>query len=248
MKKKKNNWMFRLCVGLMVVAGQVYCTAQAQPDLNAAARTAGTTAAPAASTPTAGSGPQFSARDSRYRIESGDSFDINFDLSPEFNQAAVTVQPDGFITLHGAGDIKVQGQTVPELTQTIRNAYSKILNNPTISIVLKDFQRPYFIADGQVSRPGKYDLRGDTTVTEAIAMAGGFLESSKHSQVLLFRRINDNWTSAQIINVKKMEDERSLTEDPFLHPGDMLFVPKNKFSKIKAFLPTPSVGTMLKPY
>jgi polysaccharide export outer membrane protein len=107
---------------------------------------------------------------------------------------------------------------------------------------LKDFDKPYFIAAGEVGRPGKYDLRGDTTLTEAIAMAGGFQDSAKHSQVLLFRRVNDQWVSAKIFNVKKMHAEGKLDEDPLLHPGDMLFVPKNRMSKIKPFLPTASLG------
>jgi polysaccharide export outer membrane protein len=190
----------------------------------------------------------FQNRTPRYKIAPGDSFDLNFELSPEFNQTGVAVQPDGFVTLRGIGDIKVQGQTVPALTQTLRVAYSKILNDPIISIVLKDFEKPYFVADGQVSRPGKYDLRGDTTLTQAIAIAGGFSNGSKSSQVLLFRRVSDQWMEAKIINVKQMHSSGSLKEDPLLHPGDMLFVPKNAFSKIERFLPSASMGTMFKPY
>lgn len=184
----------------------------------------------------------FRDRYPRYKLEAGDVFEVSFELSPEFNQT-VSVQPDGFITLRGVGDIHVAGQTVPELTATVRAAYEKILRDPSVTIILKDFEKPYFIADGQVGRPGKYDLRGETTLTEAIAMAGGLQDSSKHSQVLLFRRINDEWTSAQIFNLKKMHARRDLREDPVLHPGDMLFVPKNRLSKIRPFLPTASVGT-----
>jgi polysaccharide export outer membrane protein len=158
------------------------------------------------------------------------------------------VQPDGYITLRGAGDIQVAGQTVPELTETLRLAYGKILHDPLISVVLKDFEKPYFIADGQVGRPGKYELRGDTTLTQAIAMAGGFQDSAKHSQVLLFRRVNNDWVSAKIINVKEMEKEGNLHEDPYLHPGDMVFVPKNRLSKIKPFLPSSGMGTVAKSY
>lgn len=189
----------------------------------------------------------FRDRYPRYRLEAGDGFDIGFELSPEFNQS-VTVQPDGFITLRGVGDLHVAGQTVPELTQTIRAAYGKILHEPLVSITLKDFQKPYFIADGQVGRPGKYELRGDTTLTEAVAMAGGFQDSAKHSQVLLFRRVDEQWTSAQIFDVKKMHAKRDLREDPLLRPGDMVFVPKNRISKIKPFLPSSSVGTFASSY
>jgi polysaccharide biosynthesis/export protein len=190
---------------------------------------------------------QFGSRTPRYKIAPGDSFDINFELSPEFNQAGVAVQPDGYVTLRGVGDIKVQGQTVPELTQTLRAAYSKILNAPIISVVLRDFEKPYFVADGQVGKPGKYDLRGEVTLTQAIAIAGGFTDASKHSQVLLFRRVSDQWMEAKIINVKKMEKEGDLKEDPVLHPGDMLFVPKNTLSKIDRFFPSASMGTFFQP-
>src|ERR1017187_173000 len=189
----------------------------------------------------------FQQRYPRYKLEFGDQFDVAFELSPEFNQT-VTVQPDGYITLRGAGDVHVEGQTVPELTETLRRAYGKILNAPLISVVLKDFEKPYFIADGQVGKPGKYELRGDTTLTQAIAIAGGFQDSAKHSQVLLFRRVNSDWVSAKIINVKEMERKGNLHEDPYLYPGDMVFVPKNRLSKIKPFLPSSSMGTSLTSY
>jgi len=145
----------------------------------------------------ADSDSQFQTRNPRYAIRAGDAFDVTFELSPEFNQS-VTVQPDGFITLKGIGDIHVAGQTVPELTKTLHDAYDKILNDPLIVVVLKDFERPYFTASGQLGHPGKYDLRGDVTLTEAIAIAGGFAETAKHSQVLLFRRVNDDWLEAKI--------------------------------------------------
>lgn len=186
--------------------------------------------------------PQFSPHDQRYRIFAGDVFDIAFDLSPEFNQTAVSVQPDGFITLRGVGDIKVEGQTMSEVRETIRTAYGKILHDPIISITLKDFQKPFFVADGQVGHPGKYDLHGPVTLTEAIAIAGGFQESAKHSQVLLYHRINDQWTEARLFNIKDMEKRGNLTEDPSLSPGDMIFVPKNRLSKVRQFIPTSNVG------
>jgi polysaccharide biosynthesis/export protein len=189
----------------------------------------------------------FQERYPRYKLAPGDAFDISFELNPEFNQSVV-VQPDGFITLRGAGDVQVVGQTVPELTATLRTVYDKILNQPLVSVLLKDFQKPYFIADGQVARPGKYDLRGETSLTQAIAMAGGFLDSSKHSQVLLFRKASEGWYSAKIFDVKKMEKQGNLREDPQLRPGDMLFVPRNRFSKVKAFLPTSGVGAYMRPY
>lgn len=185
---------------------------------------------------------QLQQRNPRYAIRAGDSFDINFELSPEFNQAAVVVQPDGFITLKSVGDIHVAGETVPQLTKTLHDAYDKILNDPPVSVVMKDFEKPYFTAIGQLNHPGKYDLRGDVTLTEAVAIAGGFTDNAKHSQVVLFRRVNEDWTHAKIYNVKQMLKAGNLHEDPSLHPGDMVYVPQNTLSKIKPFIPNSGLG------
>jgi polysaccharide export outer membrane protein len=248
-----NGWLIRkimmknrlLVIRLLLVAcaaAGVCIVTQAQEKVSLA----GDTAAALASTSktTTGTDVKFNDRSPRYKLAPGDVFDVNFELSPEFNQT-VTVQPDGFISLRGIGDVHVAGVTVPELTEILRQAYGKILSDPMISVLLKDFEKPYFVADGQVGKPGKYELRGQTTITQAIAVAGGFTEASKHSQVLLFRRVDDQWTEAKIINVKKMEKSGSLKEDPFLHPGDMLFVPKNTMSKIQKFIPTGSVGAFV---
>jgi polysaccharide biosynthesis/export protein len=243
----KKNWMLPVYLAFVLVAGQAVCAAQAAPG-SAPAKAGVGSSAPAnlvPSAPTSAATPQFQQRDPRYKIAASDTFDLTFPLSPEYNQLGVAVQPDGFVTLYAVGDVKVQGLTIPELTDAVSRAYGGILHDPIISIVLKDFNKPYFIADGQVGHPGKYDLRADTTLTQAVAIAGGFTDSAKHSQVLLFRRVSDQWVSTQIFDVKKMEAKGDLREDPYLHPGDTLFVPKNRISKIAPFLPGANMGAFV---
>jgi polysaccharide export outer membrane protein len=238
-----SGWTKRV---LVMLAANMACAVvgAAQTAANASAGPAASAIVPDATKQSADS-PQFKSRSPRYRIEAGDTFDLTFELSPEFNQTAVAVQPDGFVTLRGVGDIKVAGETVPELTATLKQAYGKILNNPLISVVLKEFEKPYFIASGQVAKPGKYEMHGNMTVTQAIAIAGDFQSSAKHSQVVLFRRVDDQWTEAKLIDVKKMEKNRDLREDPFLHSGDMLWVPKSTMSKVDRFIPNLSMGSYL---
>ena len=191
--------------------------------------------------------PGFSDRIKRYRVNDGDILELTFEFSPEFNQV-VTVQPDGYIVLRDIGDIAASGQTIPQLTSALQTAYSQILYKPAISVGLKDFEKPYFVAGGQVEHPGKYDLRGATTLVQAITMAGGFTEKSKHSQVMLFRRVSEQWTEARVFDVKKMLNTKSLAEDPYIEPGDMLFVPQNNVSKIARYIPHSGVGYYLNRY
>jgi polysaccharide export outer membrane protein len=190
--------------------------------------------------------PGLHERNPRYQLRRGDTFDLDFELSPEFNQT-VAVQPDGYVTLKGVGSIYIEGQTVPELTETVKTAYAKILHDPVITVALKDFEKPHFIAAGQVAKPGKYDLRSDLTVTEAVAIAGGFNDKAKHSQVVLFRPLPGGGYEAKLLNVKKLLATRNLSEDVQLEPGDMLYVPQNALSKIRPFLPTSSMGAYYNP-
>jgi polysaccharide export outer membrane protein len=194
-----------------------------------------------------GSGrPALQRRDPRYQIETGDVLELSFPFSPEFNRT-VTVQPDGYISLLGAGDLHVAGKTTPELAERLKEVYGKILRDPVVTVELKEFEKPYFVAAGAVIRPGKYDLHGFTTATQAVAVAGGFNDDAKHSEVLLFRRASNNWVEVKKLNLKKMLQARDLSEDVALQPGDMLFVPKSTMGKIRRYIPVPTVGTFLSP-
>lgn len=191
-------------------------------------------------------GVNFQKRHTRYVIQPSDKIELRFSFTPGFNQTVI-VQPDGYITLLNIGDLRAAGRTLPELTDSIKTAYSTFLHDPIVSVNLKEFQKPYFVVGGQVGRPGKFFWRSDVTLTEAIAMAGGFTAGAKTSQVLFFRRVSNHWAKAKIIDVKAMIKARNLQEDPVLRPGDMLFVPKSTFSKFKHFIPTASTGLFVNP-
>jgi len=181
-----------------------------------------------------------------YRLHKSDVVEITFNLAPEYDQT-VTVQPDGFLPLKDLDAMYAEGLTLPQLRIAIRSGYSDILRDPEVTVVLKDFDKPYFVATGEVTRPGKYELRGDTTITEAIGMAGGFNGQARHSQVVLFRRISDQLVESRVVNVKNMLKTRDLAEDIHLKPGDMLFVPQNAVSKIRQYLPGSNLGVYWNP-
>jgi polysaccharide biosynthesis/export protein len=190
--------------------------------------------------------PELHHRNPRYQLVKDDVLQLTFPLTPEFNQT-LTVQPDGFITLLGVGDLHVEGETVPDVTESIRSAYAKTLHNPIFTVRLMEFEKPYFVAGGEVGHPGKFELHGDTTLTQAVAIAGGFTESAKHSQVWLFRRVSNDWVETRQFDLKKMFKSGNLREDAHLRPGDMLYVPRNTYSKVKRFIPVATLGTYFNP-
>ena len=181
-----------------------------------------------------------------YRLHPSDVIEVTFTVAPEFNQT-LTVQPDGFVALKDAGLVLAQGLTVPEFTEHVQTAYVGYLHDPEAAVTLKDFERPFFVVGGEVGKPGKYELRSDTTVVEAVQIAGGFTSQSKHSQVVLFRRVNDDLVEARLLDLKKMLKENGLKEDAHLRSGDLVYVPQNTISKITRFLSRPSLSMYMNP-
>jgi polysaccharide export outer membrane protein len=173
----------------------------------------------------------------RYRLTASDVIEVTFPYVPEFDQT-LTVQPDGYVTLKGVGEIRAQSRTVPEFRQLLLEAYTPILRDPVVTITLKEFEKPYFIATGEVKNPGKFELRGALTVTQGLAVAGGNTPIAKHSQVVLFRRYSEELVETKQIDVKKMMASKDLSEDYLLRPGDMVYVPKSVMAQLKPFIPT----------
>jgi len=174
-------------------------------------------------------------RNPRYRISRSDVLMITFALSPEFNQK-VTVQPDGYITLQSAGTLNVLGLTVPETVEAIKKAYVNTLHEPIVDVDLLDFQKAYFIVSGQVTKPGQYDLRYDLTVSEAIAMAGGFMPTAK-TKVYLYHRSVSGWVEARELKLSDFLHGKNVNEDVGVRPGDMIFVPEKTITKVRKYIP-----------
>src|SRR5438046_743168 len=155
----------------------------------------------------------------RYRLQPGDVLEVQYRYSPEFNQT-VTVQPDGYVTLEIGGDLKVAGFTIEETRQAILRQASKRLQDPVATIVLKEFQKPYFVVAGEVATPGKIEMRERVTAIQAIMLAGGLKESARASQIIVFRNLpSSDLAEVKLLNLKSIRRTSDLENDLTLQPG-----------------------------
>jgi polysaccharide export outer membrane protein len=221
---------FSCCIICLFLA--VTCVASSQTASSASASQQVVSAAESQSQPAT---PALQTRYPRYRVEPSDILAVSFPLSPELNQS-VTVQPDGFITLGNVGAVYVEGQTTPEIVETLHKAYAKILHDPIIAVDLTNFQIAEFTIFGQVLKPGQYHLRHDTTVSQAIAIGGGFTPAAK-TQAFLLRRVSSDMMEVKKLDVKALVQGKKASEDVQLQPGDMIYVPDTVISKVRRYLP-----------
>jgi polysaccharide export outer membrane protein len=185
--------------------------------------------------------------ETRYKLVAGDVLDVVYRYTPEFNQS-VTIQPDGYVVLEIVGDIKLGGLTLAEARRKIIENASKRLKDPEVTLLLKEFQKPYFVVAGEVSQPGKFDMRENVTALQAVLLAGGFKDSAKVSQILVYRKINAGTAEVKLLNLKNIKKTTDLEQDFTLEPGDMIFVPRNKMAKVERYVQFASVAGIFSPF
>jgi len=172
--------------------------------------------------------------------------EVQFRYSPEFNQT-ITVQPDGYVTLEISGDLKAAGFTIEQTREAILRQARTRLQDPVATVLLKEFQRPYFVVSGEVSQPGKIEMRERVTAIQAIMLAGGMKDTAKSSQVVVFRKINSDMAEVKLLNLKSIKKTSDLENDLTLQAGDMVFVPRDKLSKVERFMRIASIAAFMAP-
>jgi len=182
----------------------------------------------------------------RYTLRAGDVLDLEYRYTPELNQT-VTVLPDGYVNLNVVGDVRIGDLTVAQAHDLIVRKLQEKLNDPELNLILKEFQQPYVVVAGEVPKPGKIDLREDTTAMQAILLSGGFSASAKSGQVLLFRKINSEMAEIRVLKLTKVRKTADLEHDIVLEPGDMLLVPRDKVEVASRYIKLLNIGAYFNP-
>lgn len=147
----------------------------------------------------------------------------------------VTVRPDGRMSLPLVGEVEAGGRTVPELTAEVEKRYQKIMRDMGVTLDLHAAKSNVAYVMGQVQRANFLNLLGPTTVTQAIAMAGGFTENANTKQVVLISRQADKTPVGRIINMDEIIGKGNIGADVYLSQYDVVFVPATTMSQLGLF-------------
>jgi polysaccharide export outer membrane protein len=187
-------------------------------------------------------GPQLETRDNRYHLHTGDVLGLTYRYSPEYD-ATAPIQPDGYADFPMLGELKLSGLTVDQAREQILARANTRLKDPEISVILKEFEKPYYVVGGEVGTPGRYEIRGPLTALRAVEIAGGIRESGKANQVLLIHPISETDATTRLINLKHVMKKGDISEDAAIQPGDILIVPKTKLAKVEPYVKLANPGS-----
>jgi polysaccharide export outer membrane protein len=171
------------------------------------------------SSPTAGEKTDVEA----YLIGPDDVLEIIVWQNPDLSREVV-VPPDGQLSLPLLGTVPAAGYTVPQLTETIRQALSVYYKEtPQVAVVLRQARNHAVYILGQVQNPGRYEVRAGTTFLQALALAQGLTDFAAANSIIIRRRVADG--SEVGLKVRYWDVVSGQAKNIILRPGDTIIVP-----------------------
>ena len=138
------------------------------------------------------------------------------------------VNADGTLRLPLIGAVRVVGLTLDELEREVNGRFNIQVPGVHVSAVLSEQAPRFMYVMGEVEQPGQFELNGPTSITQAIALAGGWRNGGNLKQVVVFRRDQDWRLMALRLNLRRGLNGRDplLTEEIWLRDSDVVLIPK----------------------
>lgn len=135
----------------------------------------------------------------------------------------VRVNNAGQVSLPLIGSVDAAGRTVTELEAQIARAYGgKYLQNPQVSVFVKEFASQRVTVGGAVQKPGVFPLTSSRlTLLQAIALAEGLNATGSEQNVIVFRTVKGQRLFARF-DLEKIADGSEA--DPEIMGEDVVMV------------------------
>jgi len=169
---------------------------------------------------------------STYRLGPEDVISVSVFGQDRYSRSGITIPPSGRISLALIADgIFVNGKTVEEVAELIRQRYDEYIIDPQVTVSLDKASSYRYSVIGDVAQPGIRLMSHRMTVTEALAEAGGVLQTGDRSKVVVLRRQTNGILARIPVNVSAIYKGKA-PDTTFLVPGDQVIVPGNKLKTI----------------
>jgi polysaccharide export outer membrane protein len=143
------------------------------------------------------------------------------------NRLGITVRKDGNVWLPVIGPVLAEGQTLVEFEAALRKAASRFYVDPQVSVEILEHESQKFFVVGEVRQPGAFPVDGDTTLLEALTLAGGVPETGDLTSATVVRG------GKQLpIDLHSLAKQGDLSRNVFMRAGDVVFIPDNSVQKV----------------
>jgi len=159
-----------------------------------------------------------------YKIGSGDILEIVTWKEPDFSRQEVLVRTDGRISFPLLGDVQATGRTPLEIRKDIESGLKDYVENPIVTVTVKNPLSQKFYILGEVKKTGEYPLIKGLTVLQAFAIAGGFTDWASKKEIILLRYENGK-EKVYNVNYKKIVNDKDFSQNISIKTDDTIIVP-----------------------
>ncbi len=167
--------------------------------------------------------PPASAPQPLYVIQANDILEIFVWKEPELTRK-VLVRPDGRISFPLVQDLMAAGISPGELKEQIEKRLKEFLAAPNVTVIVDSIQSYRVYVVGKVQKPGMVSAEKPITVLQALALAGGFQEYAKDSEIMVLRN-SALENVAFDVNYKDVVRGKKPEQNITLRSGDVVVVP-----------------------
>jgi protein involved in polysaccharide export with SLBB domain len=171
-----------------------------------------------------------------YRLGPEDVISVMVFGQDRYSKQGIVIPPSGRISLTLIPDgIFVNGKTVDQVAELIKKRYDEYIIEPQVSVSLDRAGSYRYSVVGDVGIPGIKSMTRRLSVSEAIAEAGGVLQTGNRKRIVVLRK-QANGTLAQIpVNLSSIYSGKS-PDSVYLVPGDQIIVPGNTLKKLQTIM------------
>jgi len=171
-----------------------------------------------------------------YRLGPEDVISVNVFGQEKYSKQGIKIPPSGRIYLALIPDgLFVNGKTPDQVAELLKKRYDEFVIDPQVSVSLDQAGSYRYSVVGDVAQPGIKLMSRRLSVTEAVAEAGGVLQTGNRSKIVVLRKQQDGTLKPIPVNLSAVYKGQA-PDSVYLVPGDQVIVPGNTLKKLQTIM------------
>jgi polysaccharide biosynthesis/export protein len=176
--------------------------------------------------------PNSAAPIDQYVIGSGDSLSVFVYRNADLSEPAVSVRPDGRISVPLIEDIMAAGKTPTQLARDIEGRLKKYIQEPNVTVIVRSFIGPFdrqIKVIGEATDPAAIPYREHMTLLDVMIATKGLTKYAAGNRAEIIRRAADGKQTPIRVRLSDLIKEGDISQNVEMQPGDTLIIPQTWF-------------------
>jgi polysaccharide export outer membrane protein len=176
--------------------------------------------------------PSDAAPNDEYVIGSGDSLSVFVYRNADLSEPAVSVRPDGRISVPLIEDITAAGKTPTQLARDIEGRLHKYIQDPNVTVIVRSFVGPFdrqIKVLGEATDPAAIPYREHMTLLDVMIATKGLTKYAAGNRAEIIRLRSDGKQISIRVRLDDLIKDGDISQNIQMQPGDTLIIPQTWF-------------------